>query len=174
MPLHLFDGRLTSITPPFGSQRRRTSPGMSENSRKRSTGCQTGPSVNTQPVATWTAGASSSTNSSNSGRRDTWLIASASSQRQCGSPTSRSRASAIRGPGAASVSLRRVADNARMLDQSALPEKRATFSRDRAAAGHSVIPVQAESSSGRGSDARLPRRIRISARPASSLGRNSG
>ena len=31
MPLHLFDGRLTSLTPPRASQRRRTSAGMSEN-----------------------------------------------------------------------------------------------------------------------------------------------
>ena len=33
MPLHLFDGRMTSRTPPASSHRRRTSPGMSENSR---------------------------------------------------------------------------------------------------------------------------------------------
>src|SRR6185295_14109325 len=47
-PLHLFDGRLTSTTPRLASQRRRTSPGMSENNKYWSRGCQIGPSVNSK------------------------------------------------------------------------------------------------------------------------------
>src|SRR6266700_2234152 len=74
MPLHLFDGRFTSTTPRLASQRRRTSPGMSENKRYWSTGCQIGPSVNSKPVPVWPTGAYGSIRSSNSDRKVTCVI----------------------------------------------------------------------------------------------------
>src|SRR5271166_6463606 len=78
MPLHLFAGRMTSATPRRGSHRRRTSPGISEKSRYPSTGCQTGPSVNLNPVAICVTCASRSTRRSNAPLSATWFMAGAS------------------------------------------------------------------------------------------------
>src|ERR1700689_2360216 len=74
MPLHLLDGFITSRTPPRSSQRRRTSAGMSENSRYWSRGCQIGPSVKVKPPASRSTGASRSIRSENSRRSAVWFI----------------------------------------------------------------------------------------------------
>src|SRR5207344_3123050 len=50
IPLPLLLGRSTPVTPAAASQRRRTSPGMSLNSRYAPLLVQTGPSVNMKPV----------------------------------------------------------------------------------------------------------------------------
>src|ERR1700704_3180752 len=50
MPLHLLLGFRTSLTPSAALQRRRTSPGMSLKYRHCSFGFQIGPSVNQNPV----------------------------------------------------------------------------------------------------------------------------
>src|SRR5262245_26607055 len=63
MPLHLYEKFFTSTTVPSGVYLRRTSPGMSENSRWCSFGCQIGPSVNVNPVAICSTDVPSSTSS---------------------------------------------------------------------------------------------------------------
>src|SRR3954451_25032217 len=62
IPLPLLDGLATSLTPESGSQRRRTSPGMSLKSRKPS-GFQMGPSVKVKPLPSCSTSAPSSTSS---------------------------------------------------------------------------------------------------------------
>src|SRR5512132_2867515 len=66
IPLPLLDGLATSLTPEPGSQRRRTSPGMSLNSRYPA-GFQIGPSVKVNPVPSCSSSASSSTSSRKAG-----------------------------------------------------------------------------------------------------------
>lgn len=80
MPLHLLAGLETSLTPPTWSQRRRTSPGMSEKSKKCSMGCQSGPSVNSNPVPNCWTGESTPIRSLNSGRM-AWCVNFFSSNR---------------------------------------------------------------------------------------------
>src|ERR1044072_8779804 len=62
IPLPWLDGLATSVTPESGSQRRRTSPGMSLKSRKPS-GFQIGPSVKVKPVPSCSTSAPSPTSS---------------------------------------------------------------------------------------------------------------
>src|SRR5919204_2937899 len=66
IPLPLLDGLATSLTPAPGSQRRRTSPGMSLNNRKPS-GFQIGPSVKVNPVPSCSSSASSAMSSRKAG-----------------------------------------------------------------------------------------------------------
>src|SRR5919201_3668106 len=63
MPLPLLLGRMTSWTPCSSSQGRRTSPGVSLNRRNRPSLFQSGPSVNVNPVASFSTSASWSTSS---------------------------------------------------------------------------------------------------------------
>src|SRR6267154_374342 len=66
MPLHLLLGLRTSETPSAALQRRRTSPGISLKYRHCSLGFQMGPSVNLNPVQSFSTTASLSTSRSNS------------------------------------------------------------------------------------------------------------
>src|SRR5882762_1690690 len=67
MPLHLLLGLRTSETPSAALQRRRTSPGISLKYRHCSFGFQMGPSVNRNPVQSFSTTAFLSTSRSNSG-----------------------------------------------------------------------------------------------------------
>src|SRR6267143_4406454 len=67
MPLHLLLGLRTSETPSAALQRRRTSPGISLKYRHCSFGFQIGPSVNRNPVQSFSTTAFLSTSRSNSG-----------------------------------------------------------------------------------------------------------
>src|ERR1700704_2923286 len=67
MPLHLLLGLRTSETPSTALQRRRTSPGISLKYRHCSFGFQMGPSVNRNPVQSFSTTAFLSTSRSNSG-----------------------------------------------------------------------------------------------------------
>src|SRR6266403_827527 len=67
MPLHLVLGLRTSETPSAALQRRRTSPGISLKYRHCSFGFQIGPSVNRNPVQSFSTTAFLSTSRSNSG-----------------------------------------------------------------------------------------------------------
>src|SRR6266849_4369769 len=66
MPLHLLLGLRTSETPSAALHLRRTSPGMSLKYRHCSLGFQMGPSVNLNPVQSFSTTASLSTSRSNS------------------------------------------------------------------------------------------------------------
>src|SRR5579863_9385131 len=67
MPLHLLLGLRTSLTPSAALQRRRTSPGMSLKYRHCSFGFQIGPSVNLNPVHSFSTATSLSISLSISG-----------------------------------------------------------------------------------------------------------
>src|SRR4051794_173536 len=86
MPLPLLDGRMTSLTPSASLQRRRTSPGMSLNSRNSPSAFQTGPSVKVKPVPSCSTSPSGSTSAFSSPDFTTTDIPSPL-PRDCADPT---------------------------------------------------------------------------------------